>query len=374
MSLAEFARREIFEPLQMSSTRYVESAAPVIKHRATNYARNKDGTFELSSEEWWGNAQGTSERFPDGGYGVISSVEDFIKWDRNFTDAKVGGREVLEAMQEAGTLNTGEKVDYGSGLTVGTSGGLRSVGHTGQGHGNRSIYMRFPDQKVSFIALCNLDDVSIAPPDRMFNIYLGEQTKTVAAPAPSTPIPPPITLTNDQLQRFAGSYWSASRRSMVQVAVALPGLRVRSEAGETLWRPVSDHEFRREANLQNPIVFDGDKMVAPNGFEKVELTSSNAAKLSEYSGDWYSPDVDVTYAISVKDGRLHWSWPVHESGYDLTPFVKDEFHYCTEGISSFRCTGTDFKFRRDRDGRVVELSVSLARARNIKFERVPGKR
>jgi hypothetical protein len=372
MSLAEFARREIFEPLQMNSTRYVESAAPVVMHRATNYERQKDGGFELSSEEWWGNPRGTSDRSPDGGYGVISTVEDFVKWDRNFTDAKIGGRAVLDAVQMGGTLKSGEHVDYGSGLALGTTRGLRSVGHTGQGHGNRSLYMRFPDQQVSVIAFCNVDDTSVAPPERVFDIYLGEQPKAAPAPKPSSAVPSPITLSGDQLGRFAGSYWNPSRRAMAQIEATSSGLRVRAEAGESLWHPVSESEFRRNTNAQDRIVFQGNRMVAPQGFEKVILVAPNAGALDEYAGQWYSPDLDVTYRLEVKPGRLHWSWPVNEPGYDLTPFVRDQFHFCTEA-SPFRCTGTDFVFTRNDEGRIVSLSVSLARARNIHFQRASAK-
>ena len=100
---------------------------------------------------------------------------------------------------------------------------------------------------------------------------------------------------------------------------------------------------------------------------------TDATALNEYSGVWYSPDLDVRYEITMKDGRLHWAWPVNESGYDLRPFEKDQFRFCTPD-SAPRCQGADFDFKRDDSGRIVELSVSLARARNIRFERVLAQR
>ena len=363
MPLSEFARREIFEPLGMNSTLYMDSAAPVIKHRATNYARKSDGTFELSSEEWLGNAAGTSERVPDGGIGVLSTVEDFIRWDLNFTEAKLGGREVFDAMEVDGTLNTGQPVGYGSGLVLGNYRGLRTVGHTGLGHGNRSLYMRFPDQRLSVVVLCNLPDVSRIP-DRLYEIYLKDQLKDAASPKESAPPPALISLSAGQLERFEGTYWNKPRRAIVRVYVSGGGLRVSSEtSGDSLWRPVSESEFRRETNLQDRIVFQGNRLLNPAVWEKVDLVSPSGDALSEYSGDWYSPDLDVKYQFAVKDGRLHWSQPANASGYDLTQFVRDQFH----------SSSADFEFKRNSSGKIVELDVSLSRARNIKFERVDAR-
>src|SRR5205085_1958872 len=98
-------------------------------------------------------------------------------------------------------------------------------------------------------------------------------------------------------------------------------------------------------------------MLAPGVWEKVELVSPDARALSEYAGEWYSPDLDVKYQIAVKDNRLQWSYPVNESGYVLTPFVKDQFHYFTEGG-----VHVDFEFKRDRNGAIVKLDVTGPRA------------
>ena len=353
MPLSEFARREIFDPLGMTATRYVDNAATLIKNRATNYERLADGTFELSKEEWGDNTFGTSERFPDGGTGVISTVEDFVKWDRNFSEAAVGGRDLLEAMKTPGLLNTGESTDYGSGLAMGSYKGLRTVGHTGLGHGNSSVYTRFPDQHVSVICFCNSNTNPIRLVNGVSDIYLTDELRQ-AAPPPKT-----IQLSAEQLKKFSGTYRSVSDGAIVRVQVREGGLgMIFTLFGEQeqLHQATSENEF-------GEIRFQGTRMLDPStheAWEKVDLVSPTAAALGEYTGEWYSPDIDTRYQITLEGGHLRWSYPLNKSGYSLTPSVRDQFRY----------SATNFEFTRGGSGKIVALTVMLPRARNIRFTRI----
>jgi len=63
-------------------------------------------------------------------------------------------------MLEPGTLNSGEKLRYASGLQLGTYRGLPTVGHSGSDAGYRADYLRFPKQRLGIACLCNVGTIN----------------------------------------------------------------------------------------------------------------------------------------------------------------------------------------------------------------------
>jgi hypothetical protein len=291
MSPAEFAQRELFGPLGMKDTHYIDDAATVVKHRATNYTRKSDGTFELSSEEWSGGNGLTRERYPDGGISVMTSVEDMVKWDRNFADATVGGRVVIDAMQVDDRLNTAEPLEYGSGVYLQKVVGIQTVGHSGSGHGNRSIYARFPDQNVSVTIFCNWD----SSPARLETVTRIAAIYGVSPKRNPSETQKPIELSSEQLEKFAGWYHSPITGALASVRAVPGGLGIKlGNFAESIRVPVSATEFRNRNNLAGAgLRFEGTRLLSPSTHEvwdKAELAPQESIKLNDYIGDWYSPD------------------------------------------------------------------------------------
>jgi hypothetical protein len=121
----------------------------VILHRATGYAPRQGGGFQLSMSDW--------EQLGDGG--VQTSVEDLLKWDSNFYSWKVGGEKLREFLHATNPLSDGKPNHYARGLFVDELRGLPRVYHGGAWAGYRAQLMRFPEQKTSFVCLCNLGDM-----------------------------------------------------------------------------------------------------------------------------------------------------------------------------------------------------------------------
>ncbi|MEE2778268.1 MAG: serine hydrolase [Acidobacteriota bacterium] len=86
---------------------------------------------------------------------VLTSVEDLVRWDRNFYRPAVGGEPLLERLHREGVLADGSSIDYALGLAVDDYRGLRRVQHGGAWGGFRAMLMRFPAQRTSVICLCN---------------------------------------------------------------------------------------------------------------------------------------------------------------------------------------------------------------------------
>src|ERR1043166_6266844 len=102
-SLREFARKNIFEPLAMTHSHFHDDHTMIVKSRATGYSPLPGGGFAIDMSNW--------EHVGDGS--LMTTVEDLVKWDQNFYDGKVGGKDLVRRMEIPGRLNDGTKLNYG---------------------------------------------------------------------------------------------------------------------------------------------------------------------------------------------------------------------------------------------------------------------
>src|ERR1700676_1331987 len=220
-TLREFAAENIFAPLEMTHTQYRDNHAALIGNRALAYAERDDKsgyTLDVSYFEQTGDGA------------VHTSVEDLLKWDENFYSPRVGGQDFLKELQEHGKLNSGKVLDYAKGLVVKDYRGLHVVSHGGAWGGYRAELLRFPEQHFSVACLCNVGNAN--PTERaheVADVYLGslmkpkEQRKAEEAVKKEKS---ELSLTAQQLQRYAGDYWSEELGVTYRLAVAEGRIKV----------------------------------------------------------------------------------------------------------------------------------------------------
>jgi CubicO group peptidase (beta-lactamase class C family) len=153
-SLREFARENIFGPLGMTHTRFHDDRTEVVPHRAMAYESDGDGYRLL----WYLNFDKV------GSGGLLTTVEDLLLWDRAFYSDPLADGGLVEELLQRGGLNDGTVLDYAFGLRHGEHRGLRTIDHAGAFMGFRAQLLRFPDERVSVVALCNL---ASSEPDRL---------------------------------------------------------------------------------------------------------------------------------------------------------------------------------------------------------------
>lgn len=203
-TLREFAAENIFGPLGMEHTQFRDDHTALIPNRALAYDPNEKGpgyTMDVSYFEQTGDGA------------VHTSVEDLQRWDENFYNGQIGGKELLKEIQETGKLNNGKALEYAKGLFVADYRGLHTVRHGGSWGGYRAELLRFPEQHFSVACLCNL---AAAEPskraDRVADIYLGafmkpkEEKKEEEGEKESGG--KTLSLEAGQLKPYAGDYWS----------------------------------------------------------------------------------------------------------------------------------------------------------------------
>ncbi len=145
-SLREFAQENIFGPLGMTHTRFHDDRTEVVPHRAMAYESDDDGYRLL----WYLNFDKV------GSGGLLTTVEDLLLWDRAFYSDPLADGGLVGELLERGVLNDGTVLDYAFALRHGEHRGLRTIDHAGSFMGFRAQLVRFPDERVSVVTLCNL--------------------------------------------------------------------------------------------------------------------------------------------------------------------------------------------------------------------------
>ena len=152
-TLANFAKDEIFAPLGMDATLFNDNVNQVIPNRAYGYYQRDDGSWEtlMTNLDYVGDG------------GVFTTLDDFIRWDRNFYDNRLGKgtsglidlvTTPLPGMFEETEEGT-EAVHYAFGLRTAEDNGAYRIGHGGSWVAFTANYWRYPDRNLSIVTFCN---------------------------------------------------------------------------------------------------------------------------------------------------------------------------------------------------------------------------
>jgi CubicO group peptidase (beta-lactamase class C family) len=144
-SYADFLRERIFKPLGMAATR-VDDKKTIVPHRASGYdweeGMLQNGPYVSPTQKWAAGA-------------VLSTVEDLAKWDAALYTEKLLKRDLLERMWTPARLNNGQEAPYGFGNELDMDHGHRVAGHQGGGVAFNSTLLRYPNDRLTVIVLCN---------------------------------------------------------------------------------------------------------------------------------------------------------------------------------------------------------------------------
>ena len=366
-TLAQFAQERIFAPLGMHDTRYLADARTVIPNGAEGYAPQPGGGFRLARSTYDGAILGAGA--------VHTSVEDFGRWLNNYDSGLVGGRDIIETMTTATTLNDGSPARSGStqayavGLNVGTLRGLRVVSHGGSWAGYRGHFLRFPDQRFAVATFCNL---TTSGPDslarKVAGIYLADRMQPDSATAWTVALAgaPRVELPVASLSALVGVWRNVERGELRRTRLVGDTLFAVG-AERTRIVPLDGGRFRAGSGVE--LRFEGDpvvpsRMIVRTTAETVTFTRADTAaltpaQLAEYAGNYRSDEVDATHTWKVEKAELVLYISDRRIGV-LEPSYKDGF---TRG-------GLVIDVVRDAKGRIIGFVVEAGRVRHLRFNRV----
>lgn len=351
-SLRDFADARIFKPLGMTHTRFLDDYAQIVPKRASAYSPRSGGG-------WVTNMPHITHY---GSTSLNTTVGDLLKWEQNLLDAQVGGKPLMAMLQTPGRLNDGTGIGYGGGLRIGEYRGLRLISHDGADNGFRSDALLFPDQRVAVVALCN--GATIVPAEltrKVAAVYLGDRMKDTT--------PPPIALAPAALAPLAGNYWSAQTDEVVRLEIKDGALRQVGSStallpiGKGTFRPddatQTTHEWRFAPGKANAPQQLSIRDFWPTTRAFVRIDQPMPAELNTFAGAYRSTEVDATYTVRIKDGRLALRWPRRDA-------------VMLDAVGGDRFVGSvgTVTFTRAADGKIDGLTISNRRLRRLRADRL----
>ena len=361
-SLRAFAEENIFKPLGMSNTHFQDDKSEVIRNRATGYSPRTGGGFAI--ELTTSDAVGAGD--------LLTTLDDLILWDRFFEQNNLpGGQDLIHEALTQGTLNTGDKIDYGFGLDIETYRGLNEFGHGGATNGFTADMIRFPDQRFAVFCLCNLSNIESSRLTRQIaDIYLANDFKAQSN-ANGLPEPKVVQVSDQELAAVAGSYFNFANNNFRRLYVKNGKLIYSRGGSESELAPLGNNRFvMLGVPDQIEISFKSSRPGAPlqmftaaNGkvfivHDAVKAATYTPAQLQEFSGTFYSEEIEATYTIALKDDKL----VLRRKNVDgETPLVG-------QFADAFSAAGTGgIRFTRDDQNRVNGFLLTTGRVRNLRF-------
>jgi len=161
-SFERFLKKNVFDLVGMTRTRFYEREDHSDPHRAFGYSRTEKA-FEMTDQSL------TSSVLGDGS--IYSCVEDLYKWDQALYTSRLVSAEMLKQAFTPG-VGTGENA-YGFGWFIDNYRGLKDMWHGGNTIGFTSSIYRFPDQRFTVIALTNRNNDQLpVPVHKIIDMFL----------------------------------------------------------------------------------------------------------------------------------------------------------------------------------------------------------
>ena len=243
---------------------------------------------------------------------LYTTTDDLCKWLMHFQQGLQTKHPVIVQMLRQDTLLNGSPVHYGYGVEMEDDRGLYTIRHIGAWGGFRTTIRDYPAENISFILLSNGDD------DTFNNVY-SDAVTSILLPGKFKQAPQPqqtdtshlhvIQLDNIILSKFAGSYkWSGAE----VIYTVENGQLIFQYTGEMKLptKPLTDTSFfLPSAGL--PVTFNRDKDGTINTFtfrdrvgKRFQLHIPTATELAEYTGGYFSNELQTMYTITVESDKL----------------------------------------------------------------------
>jgi len=361
ITIKKYADGKIFKPLKMNDTFYNDDCTETMKDRVISYDVDKNGKFSGNFYNFTALGDG----------GVVSTVNDLLKWDGNFFNPQVGGQKMLDHLLTKGILNNGDTIPYALGLRHNSFKGLSNINHGGSFFGFRSQLIRFPEQKTSIIVLANRAD---ADPDEytqlIADILLKPEAVVSSDKKVETKTLDTISLKESELEKFCASYWCEEGKLDRKIYLKEGKLFYwRNENSESKLLPVSQNELimvgtqsdvklvlKNEQNSKIINFYQDGKITSV--FKSYQSIDASPEYLAKYAGKYFCEELDMIYQLKIETDKL-------------ALFIKDkqisEVKASVPDVFEIKEWGCYISFLYNENKQIFGFKLDTDRAKNIKF-------
>lgn len=349
-------KEKIFQPLQMNATFIEENSSNVVSKVATSYTEIEPSVFNYVE----------NNDLTYGASNVYSTSKDVLKWMKNFNEASMNWKSAFEMLKTVDVLNSGQKNTYGFGVFVDDFFGNHRIQHTGAIAGFRSVMYSYPDDNLEIIILSNFESNQLSKTaDQISQLFL--QSKLLSEIHQEEI--KPITLNDEVLKKYEGMFWSDKNNYSRKIYVennTLWYLRTNNKKSPLI--PISTTEFQMGGINEKLIVhFDVNtntmKLISADNsidvFEKYVDKPLLVEDLKEYTGTFYSSELETFYTISLKDDKLI-GYHSRFGEFDIQILKQDVLSWSGMAVS---------KYKRNKKGSITGLTITMSRIRDLWFEK-----
>jgi CubicO group peptidase (beta-lactamase class C family) len=351
-SFDEFCQERLFKPLGMKHTHWRTDFTEIVEGRATAYRLLPNGEFRTNAS--FTNVVGNG--------GLLSTVGDWLIWNQNLDNPRVGGAAMVEQLETRARLNDRFVIEYGKGLNVLDYRGVREVSHGGSTAGYQTFLARWPNERLSVAVLCNT--TGTAPSDyahQIADLFLADKLK----PRPTVKA---ADLPVDVIKALIGVYREKLTDAVVRVsydekakALRVGGPALVATSATELSTPDGSRTYAIDTTATGTLRItesDGGRS-KPRIWEREPPFEPTPEQLAPYTGDYVCDELgDLVYTVYV-EGRDLKVRARPAQRFTLTPVFPD----------GFTGQGDTVRFTRNADGRVEGLRISTGRVRNLRFAR-----
>lgn len=349
-------KEKIFQPLQMNSTFIEEDNSKIIAKTASSYTEIEPAVFV--NVENYDLTYGASN--------VYSTCSDILKWSKNFNEASVKFQSAFEMLKTVDVLNSGQKNNYGFGVFVDDFFGNHRIQHTGAIAGFQSIMYSYPDDNLEIIILSNFTSNQLSKiADQISQLFLQNKSKAETHQEKIKP----ILISDEVLKKYEGMYWNDKSNYSRKIYVENNTLwYLRGNNKKSPLIPITATEFQMGGINEKLIVhFDVNtntmKLISADNsidvFEKYEDKKLSTQDLINYTGTFYSSELETFYTISLKEDKLI-GYHSRFGEFDIQILKQDVLSWSGMSVS---------KYKRNKKGTIIGFTITMNRIRNLWFEK-----
>ena len=264
-SLKNFAHANIFQPLGMNHTFFVDDKQQIIKNEVSSYGRNDDNSFFHFIDH--------NDSY--GGSNLHTTISDLSLWQSNFANNKLAyGNDLIKLLLTQGKLNNGETIDYAFGIETGNYNGIPCISHTGYISGFRTRMVIFPEINYSVTFITNIaedihSDSTAFDIAKAYNpLYFLNKNETGKRKKNSTvDIPPAQPMmqckySQKELKQFEGLYYGSELNKVYKIKLSDSTLILQLDDDELSLVAKDKNRF----SFQESIILSFDRTSNNSGF------------------------------------------------------------------------------------------------------------
>ena len=372
-SLTVFSKKNIFNPLQMNNSTFVEDYNSIIPNVAHSYQTDgealKKEVLNLSNV---------------GPTNLYTTAEDLLVWYKKLTLASKQPSILNKAIKQLDLL-----VKLDNGATYNSSWGQMTLGRSfyhlerglpaywqyGLVGGYGTNVFRFPEQDLTSFVMGNNNSYN-GMPAMMMAIHFIEDKFPEPNEVDLTKIKS-RKVTTSELQTYEGDYWTAERAAARRFFVendTLVYTRPGQDQGLASVPLQQKGSFQLKVESDDVIIFtfseENGKQVYdiksgigdPYRYKKYEPITYTAEELNHFKGSFYNEQLNSVYTFKIEDNTLVVNGP-ENSMATFSPVVKNVFRSSAIQFGSIT-------FERNQNGNVTGFFIRTDGIQNLFFTKI----